>query len=55
MTRAVFIPGADRNRSSTSCNNPAPGTPAADAKEERDRAKAARKGLKTPAQLEEER
>lgn len=36
-------------------NNPAPGTPAADAKEERDRAKAARKGLKTPAQLEEER
>jgi YidC/Oxa1 family membrane protein insertase len=36
-------------------NNPAPGTPAADAKEERDRAKAARKGIKTPAQLEEER
>jgi YidC/Oxa1 family membrane protein insertase len=36
-------------------NNPAPGTPAADAKEERDRAKAERKGLKTPAQLEEER
>src|SRR5687767_10367523 len=36
-------------------NNPAPGTPAADAKEERDRAKAARKGLKTPAQVEEER
>jgi YidC/Oxa1 family membrane protein insertase len=36
-------------------NNPAPGTPAADAKEERDRAKAARKGVKTPAQLEEER
>ena len=36
-------------------NNPAPGTPAADAKEERDRAKAARKGLKTPAQIEEER
>ncbi|MFC0222793.1 membrane protein insertase YidC, partial [Nocardioides zeicaulis] len=36
-------------------NNPAPGTPAAAAKEERDREKAARKGLKTPAQLEEER
>ncbi len=36
-------------------NNPAPGTPAADAKEQRDRAKAERKGLKTPAQLEEER
>ena len=36
-------------------NNPAPGTPAAAAKEERDRAKAERKGLKTPAQLEEER
>ena len=36
-------------------NNPAPGTPAAAAKEERDRAKAARKGQKTPAQLEEER
>jgi YidC/Oxa1 family membrane protein insertase len=36
-------------------NNPAPGTPAAAAKEERDRAKAARKGIKTPAQLEEER
>ncbi len=36
-------------------NNPAPGTPAAEAKEERDRAKAARKGLKTPAQIEEER
>jgi YidC/Oxa1 family membrane protein insertase len=36
-------------------NNPAPGTPAADAKEERDRAKAERKGLKTPAQLEDER
>ena len=36
-------------------NNPAPGTPAAAAKEERDRAKAARKGLKTPAQIEEER
>ena len=29
-------------------NNPAPGTPAAKAKEERDRAKAARKGLTTP-------
>ncbi len=36
-------------------NNPAPGTPAADAKEQRDRVKAERKGLKTPAQLEEER
>ncbi|UFN43002.1 membrane protein insertase YidC [Nocardioides okcheonensis] len=36
-------------------NNPAPGTPAADAKEQRDRAKAERKGVKTPAQLEEER
>ncbi len=36
-------------------NNPAPGTPAASAKEERDRAKAARKGQKTPAQVEEER
>jgi YidC/Oxa1 family membrane protein insertase len=36
-------------------NNPAPGTPAASAKEERDRAKAARKGQKTPAQIEEER
>jgi YidC/Oxa1 family membrane protein insertase len=36
-------------------NNPAPGTPAAAAKEERDRAKAERKGQKTPAQLEEER
>ena len=36
-------------------NNPAPGTSAAKAKEERDRAKAARKGQKTPAQLEEER
>jgi YidC/Oxa1 family membrane protein insertase len=36
-------------------NNPAPGTPAATAKEERDRAKAERKGLKTPAQVEEER
>lgn len=36
-------------------NNPAPGTPAAAAKEERDRARAERKGLKTPAQLEEER
>lgn len=36
-------------------NNPAPGTPAADAKEQRDRAKAERKGLKTPAQIEEER
>ena len=36
-------------------NNPAPGTPAASAKEERDRAKAERKGLKTPAQVEEER
>lgn len=36
-------------------NNPAPGTPAAAAKEERDREKAARKGLKTPAQVEEER
>ncbi len=35
-------------------NNPAPGTPAAKAKEERDRAKAERKGLKTPAQLEAE-
>ena len=36
-------------------NNPAPGTPAAAAKEERDRAKAERKGIKTPGQLEEER
>lgn len=36
-------------------NNPAPGTPAADAKEQRDRAKAEKKGLKTPAQIEEER
>ncbi|SEC01816.1 YidC/Oxa1 family membrane protein insertase [Nocardioides exalbidus] len=36
-------------------NNPAPGTPAAEAKEQRDRAKAEKKGLKTPAQLEEER
>ena len=36
-------------------NNPAPGTPAAEAKEERDRHKAERKGLKTPAQVEEER
>jgi YidC/Oxa1 family membrane protein insertase len=36
-------------------NNPAPGTPAAQAKEERDRHKAERKGLKTPAQVEEER
>jgi YidC/Oxa1 family membrane protein insertase len=36
-------------------NNPAPGTPAAAAKEERDRVKAERKGLKTPAQLEAER
>ena len=36
-------------------NNPAPGTPAAAAKEERDRHKAERHGLKTPAQLEEER
>jgi YidC/Oxa1 family membrane protein insertase len=36
-------------------NNPAPGTPAAEAKEQRDREKAARKGLKTPAQIEEER
>src|SRR6478736_2948402 len=36
-------------------NNPAPGTPAASAKEDRDRAKAARKGQKTPAQIEEER
>src|SRR6478735_498315 len=36
-------------------NNPAPGTSAAAAKEERDRAKAARKGQKTPAQIEEER
>jgi YidC/Oxa1 family membrane protein insertase len=36
-------------------NNPAPGTPAAKAKEERDRHKAERHGLKTPAQVEEER
>src|SRR6478609_5682286 len=36
-------------------NNPAPGTPAFAAKQKRDRAKAARKGQKTPAQLEEER
>ncbi|WQQ22380.1 membrane protein insertase YidC [Nocardioides renjunii] len=36
-------------------NNPAPGTPAAQAKEDRDRAKAERKGIKTPAMLEEER
>jgi len=36
-------------------NNPAPGTPAAAAKEERDRRKAEHKGLKTPAQVEEER
>lgn len=36
-------------------NNPAPGTPAAEAKELRDRVKAERKGLKTPAQIEEER
>jgi YidC/Oxa1 family membrane protein insertase len=36
-------------------NNPAPGTPAAKAKEERDRHHAERKGLKTPAQVEEER
>jgi YidC/Oxa1 family membrane protein insertase len=36
-------------------NNPAPGTPAAQAKEERDRHKAERHGLKTPAQVEEER
>ena len=36
-------------------NNPAPGTPAAEAKEQRDRLKAEKKGLKTPAQLEEER
>ncbi|RYB94058.1 membrane protein insertase YidC [Nocardioides oleivorans] len=36
-------------------NNPAPGTPAAEAKEQRERAKAEKKGLKTPAQIEEER
>jgi YidC/Oxa1 family membrane protein insertase len=36
-------------------NNPAPGTPAAAAKEERDRAKAERKGIKTPAMIEQER
>ncbi|PVG84125.1 membrane protein insertase YidC [Nocardioides gansuensis] len=36
-------------------NNPAPGTPAAAAKEQRDRDKAHRKGQKTPAELEQER
>jgi YidC/Oxa1 family membrane protein insertase len=35
-------------------NNPAPGTPAFTAKEERDRAKAARKGLRAPAPAPDE-